>query len=45
MSARGHVLTDWHPEDIAHWDGKLAWRTLAVTTNEEIGRASCRERV
>ena len=32
MSARGHVLADWHPEDIAHWDGKLAWRTLAVTT-------------
>lgn len=28
----GRVLEGWNPEDPEHWDRRLAWRTLAVTT-------------
>ena len=26
------VPEGWNPEDAEHWDSRLAWRTLAVTT-------------
>jgi NNP family nitrate/nitrite transporter-like MFS transporter len=29
---RGDWLERWNPEDPAAWDGRLAWRTLGITT-------------
>ncbi|MDO4259194.1 MAG: MFS transporter [Actinomycetaceae bacterium] len=28
----GKVLADWNTEDPAHWDSKVAWTTLVITT-------------
>ncbi|CAL8971537.1 Nitrate/nitrite transporter NarU [Cellulomonas sp. T2.31MG-18] len=32
LATSGRVLEGWNPEDEKHWDSKIAWRTLAVTT-------------
>ncbi|BDO43012.1 nitrate/nitrite transporter [Cellulomonas sp. NTE-D12] len=32
LATSGRVLEGWNPEDEKHWDSKVAWRTLAVTT-------------
>lgn len=32
LATSGRVLEGWNPEDPQHWDSKIAWRTLAVST-------------
>lgn len=32
MSGTQRVLTGWDPEDRQHWDSRLAWLTLAIST-------------
>lgn len=32
LDASGKVIQGWNPEDPEHWDSKIAWRTLAITT-------------
>lgn len=32
LGTSGRVLAGWDPEDPAHWDKAIAWRTLAIST-------------
>ncbi len=32
LATSGKVLVGWNPEDEQHWDSRIAWRTLAVST-------------
>lgn len=32
VPVKGHVLTDWNPEDPKKWDPKIAWTTLTIST-------------
>ena len=32
LETKGDYLVTWDPEDEAHWDKRLAWQTLTVTT-------------
>ena len=32
LNTKGVVLQGWDPEDPEHWDSKIAWRTLWITT-------------
>lgn len=32
LTTSGKVIQGWDPEDPAHWDSKIAWRTLWVST-------------
>ena len=31
-STKGHVLSNWDPEDEKNWDSGIAWRTLWIST-------------
>lgn len=32
LNTKGATLHGWDPEDPDHWDSKIAWRTLSITT-------------
>ena len=32
LDTSGKVIQGWDPEDSDHWDSKIAWRTLWIST-------------
>ena len=32
LDTSGKVIQGWDPEDSEHWDSKIAWRTLWIST-------------
>lgn len=32
LDTNGRTLKGWNPEDVEHWDSRIAWRTLAIST-------------